>query len=206
MAKGLEEYPRPVQAGVLVGIAVLLGGFAAWYFVWPQAQGCLAKRASVGAEHARNVASKSFEAQRPLYLKHLQEAEARLDEMRSKVPDDADPAGLVRMVYDAESGSRVHVRSLAVQPPVNSDVYVEFPVKLHVDGEYDALVTFFDQLGWSARITNVSGLTLGTATTAGPGKFTLAPRETVAADFVLSTYCNRTASAPAAVAPAAAKK
>lgn len=206
MAKGLEDYPRPVQAGILVGIAVLLGAFTVWYFVWPRAQGCFAQRDSIQAQHAKNVASQSFEAQRPLYLKRLQEAEAQLDEMRSKVPDDADPAGLVRMVYDAESGSRVHVRSLAVQPPVNSDVYTEFPVKLHVDGEYDALVTFFDRLGWSARITNVNGLALGTPTTAGPGKFTLAPRETVAADFVLSTYCNRAASAPAAAAPTAAKK
>jgi len=205
MAKGLEEYSRPVQAGILAGIAVLLGAAAVWYFVWPRAQSCLAEHASIRAQHAQNVASRSFEAQRPFYLKRLQDAEARLDDLRSKVPDDADPAGLVRMVYDAESGSRVHVRSLAVEPPVTSDVYVEFPVKLHVDGEYDALVTFFDQLGWSTRITSVSGLTLATPTTAGLGKFTLAPRETVAADFVLSTYCNRSVSAPAA-APTSAKK
>jgi len=206
MAKGLEEYPRSAQAGILVGIAAMLGAFTAYYFVWPRAQGCLAERASIRAQHAKNVASQSFAAQRPLYLKRLQDAEAQLNEMRSKVPDDADPAGLVRMIYDAESSSRVHVRSLAVQPPVNSDVYVEFPVKVHVDGEYNALVTFFDQLGWSARITSVSGLTLGTPTTAGPGKFTLAPSETVAADFVLSTYCNRAASASVAPTPAAAKK
>lgn len=209
MAKGLEEYPRRVQAGVLAGTAVLLGAVAAWYLVWPRAQSCFAERASIRAQHSQNVSSRSFEAQRPRYRRQLEEAEARLDDLRSKVPDDADPAGLVRTVHDAESASGVHVRSLAVQPPINSDVYIELPAKLHVDGEYAALVNFFDHLGASERITNVSGLTLSTATTAGPGAFSLASNETVAADFVLSTYCHHVASAPPAAphkAPSAAKK
>ena len=209
MAKGLEEYPRRVQGWILAGIAIALGAFAAWYLVWPRAQQCLAARTAIGAQHAQNVASRAFEAQRPRYRQQLEQAEARLEDLRSKVPDDADPAGLVRTVHAAESASGVHVRSLAVQPPVDSAVYVELPAKVHVDGEYAALVSFFDHLGASTRITNVSGLTLTTATTTGPGAFTLAPNETVAADFVLSTYCNRGASAPPATpraAPAAAKK
>jgi type IV pilus assembly protein PilO len=204
MAKSLEEYPRQVQAGILAGTAVLLGAFAGWYLVWPRVQSCFAERRSIQAQHAENVAHRSFELQRPLYQKRLKEAETRLDDLRSKVPDDVDPAGLVRLVHDAESASGVHVRSLAMQPQVNSNVYVELPAKLHVDGEYDALVSFFDHLGASPRITNVSGLALSTPTTAGGGAFTLAPRETVAADFVLSTYCN--AAATAVPPPAPAKK
>ncbi len=202
MGKSLEEYPRSAQKGILAGIAVLLGAFAGWYFVWPRAQDCFAEAKSIRTEHAQNMAGKSIESQGPLLKKELQEAEARLDELRAKVPDDADPAGLVRMVHDAENASGVHVRSLAVQPPVSSDSYVELPAKLHVDGEYQALVRFFDGLGGSARITNVSDLTLSVPTTGGSGAFTLAPNETVAADFVLSTYCNRTAAAPT---PAAKK-
>ena len=203
MAKGLEEYSRRVQAGVLVGIAVLLGGFAGWYLVWPRAEDCFAKRRAIQAQHAQNVVHRAFELQRPLYQKRLKEAEGRLEDLRSKVPDEVDPAGLVRLVHDAESASGVHVRSLTMQPQVNSNVYTELPAKLHVDGEYDALVSFFDHLGASTRITNVSNLSLSTPTTAGGGAFTLAPRETVAADFVLSTYCNATAASPP---PAAVKK
>jgi len=202
MAKGLEEYPRRVQAAVLVGIAVLLGAAAGWYLVWPRAQACFAERKSIQAQHAQNVAHRAFELQRSLYQKRLKEAEGRLDALRSQVPDDVDPAGLVRLVHDAESASGVHVRSLTMESPVNSNVYIELPAKLHVDGEYDALVSFFDHLAASARITNATGLTLSTPTTAGAGAFTLAPRETVAADFVLSTYCNATAAPP----PAAVKK
>lgn len=206
MAKGLEEYPRRIQAGILVGTAILLGAVAGWYLIWPLAQGCFAERNSILARHAQNIASRSFEAQRPLHLKRLREAEARLGDLRSKVPDDADPAGLVRTVHEAESASGVHARSLSVQPPVNSDAYVELPAKLHVDGEYAALVNFFDRLAGSARINNVTGLTLSTATPAGPGLFTLAPNETVAADFVLSTYCNHATPAPPNTAAGAVKK
>jgi type IV pilus assembly protein PilO len=202
MAKSLEEYPRRVQAGVLVGIAVLLGAVASWYLVWPRAQQCFAEGKAIQAQHAQNVAHRAFELQLPLYQKRLKEAQGRLDDLRSKVPDDVDPAGLVRLVHDAESASGVHVRALAMQPQVNSNVYIELPAKLHVDGEYDALVSFFDHLGESARITNVSDLALSLPTTAGAGAFTLAPQETVAADFVLSTYCNGTGTPP----PAAVKK
>jgi len=203
MAKGLEEYPRRVQAAMLAGIAVLLGGAAGWYLVWPRAQDCFNERKAIQAQHAQNVVHRAFELQRPLYQKRLKEAEGRLDDLRSKVPDEVDPAGLVRLVHDAESASSAHVRSLTMQPQVNSNVYIELPAKLHVDGEYDALVSFFDHLAAAPRITNVTELTLSTPTTAGAGAFTLAPGETVAADFVLSTYCNATAASPP---PAAVKK
>ena len=139
MAKSLDAYPRQVQAAILTGISVVLGGVAAWYLVWPKAQACLAVRDQISAQHTQNAASRAFERQFPLYRKRLEEASAQLAQLKSQVPDDSDPAGLVRLVHDAESASGVHVRSLAVQPPVASEVYVEFPAKLHVDGEYAAL-------------------------------------------------------------------
>jgi Tfp pilus assembly protein PilO len=203
MAKSLEEYPRPVQAGILAGLVILLGAVVAWYLVWPRAQGCLARRDQIRARHAQNAADRSFEQQRPLYRKRLEDAEASLADLRAQVPDDADPAGLVRLVHEAEIASGVHVRSLAVQPSLDSGVYLEVPVHLHVDGEYDALLGFFDRLGRSARITSVRDLALNVP---GQGAYKLAARETVAADFVLSTYCNRAIPGLAGPAPAAPAK
>lgn len=206
MARSLEDYPRPVQTAILAGTAILLGAVAAWYFVLPRYEACVNEGAAIRALQAQNAASVTFERQRPLYRKRVEEAQAQLDDLRSKVPDNADPAGLVRLVYSAESSSGVHVRSLAAQQPVSSGVYTELPAKLRVDGEYSGLVRFFDHVAKDARITNVSALTLTVAATAGPGAYTLAPGETVSADFVLSTYANPAPAADPAAAARAAKK
>lgn len=201
MAKSLEDYPRSVQTAILAGVALLLGGAVAWYFVLPLWRSCTSLHDQVGVLHAQNATNQSLERQGSVYRQRIQEAETQLAALRSKVPDDSDPGSLLTLVHDAEVASGVHVRSLATEAPVAAEVYVELPAKLHVDGEYFAMRAFFERLGQATRITNVSDLALSVPAPAMQGSYKIAPRETVAADFVLSTYYNRPAGGPAPAAP-----
>lgn len=196
MAKGLADYPRAVQAAILVVVAVLLAAGAVWYWVLPLSKSCTLLAKQVSDLHAQNAANRALEQQRTLLQKRIADAKAKLQELQTRVPDEADTDALVDLVHQAEAASGVHVRSLAAQTPIPAEEYVEVPFKLRVDGGYFALVDFFDRLGQAQRITNVSGMTLGTPVASGHGSYKPAATETVATDFILSAYYNRPPGAP----------
>lgn len=196
MAKGLGDYPRSVQAAVLAGVALLLAGGAVWYWVLPLNQDCTDRAKQVGDLRAQNAANRALERQRTLLQKRVAAANAKLAELQTRVPDEPDTDGLVNLVRGSEIASGVHVRSLAAGPPILADEYVELPFKLRADGTYYALVGFFDRLGQAARITNVSGMTLGAPTSSGHGAYKADASETVGTDFTLSAYYNRPPGAP----------
>lgn len=191
MAKSFQEYPRSVQAAILVSLPLGVAVFVLWYWVLPlnQQRQTLSKQVSV--LHAQNATNRLWEQQRTLLQKQIAEAQTRLHLLQAMVPDEPDYDDVVKVVHAAEDASGVHVRSLSAQPPATADVYVQLPFKLRVDGTYYALLNFFDRLGQTPRITSVSELSLGATTATGRGAYTVSPSETVAADFVLSAYYNR---------------
>jgi Tfp pilus assembly protein PilO len=203
VANSLQNYPRPVQAALFGGLAVLVAAAAVWYWVLPLNEKRLALEKQVADLRAQNERNRIFEQQLALNLKRIAEAEAKLRELRTMVPDEANADEVVRTVREAEQRSTIHVRSLVSQPVVRGQEYVEVPFKIRADGNYYGLLNFFDRLGQAQRITNVSGLALGPAVPGGPGTFKVDPSETVAADFILSAYYNLP---PGAAAPTAAAK
>jgi Tfp pilus assembly protein PilO len=200
VANSLQDYPRPVQAALFAGLAVLIAAAAGWYWVLPLNENRLALEKRVADLRAQNARNRVFEQQRTLNQKRIAEAEAKLHDLRAMVPDEANADEVVTTVREAEQLSTIHVRSLVSQPVVTAEEYVELPFKVRADGNYYGLVNFFDRLSQARRITNVSGLALGPAVKGGPGAFTVDPSETVAADFILSAYYNLPPGAPQAAA------
>ena len=196
MAKGLGEYPRAVQAAILVVVVLLLASGAVWYWILPLNNACTLLAKQVTDLHAQNAANRALEQQQTLLQKRIAEAKEKLKELQTMVPDEPDTDGLVNLVRQAEAASGVHVRSLAAQTPVPAEEYIELPFKLRVDGGYFGLVNFFDRLGQAARITNVSGMTLGAPVASGHGSYKPGATETVATDFILSAYYNRAPGGP----------
>lgn len=201
-AKTFSEYSRSVQMAALLGLAFLIGAAAFWFWVLPVFRDCSAASQQLNDLRASNEAGRALEGQRALLQHRVEEAEARLEAIKTMVPDDPDDDALVTLVRQSESATGVHIRSLASQPAIAAQEYVELPYKTHVDGTYFALLGFFDRLASATRIVNVSGLSLVVPLANGRGAFKLDPSETVATDFVLSAYCNH---APAGAVPAAKK-
>lgn len=200
--KQFAEYPRSVQTAVLAGLALLVAGAAFWFWVLPVTQDCSTVAPQIDQLRAQNQANRALEGQQALLEKRRAEAEARLQDLKDMVPDQPDADTIVTLLREAESSTGVHIRSFASQPLVTADEYNELPYKLHVDGTYFALLSFFDRLAASARVLNVSGLSLIVPGPSGRGSYKTDPSETVATDFTLSAYYNRApGAAPAAKKP-----
>jgi len=202
VGKAFGDYSRSIQAGVLLGLALLMGAAGFWFWVLPVIRDCSSQQNQINQLRAQNESNQSLEKQRGLLQMRVKEAEDRLQAIKSMVPDEPDADILVTLLREAENATGVHIRSFSSQPLVPADEYVEVPYKLHVDGTYFALLSFFDRLATTTRIINVSGLSLAVPAPSGRGAYKIDASETVATDFTLSAYYNHLrAAAPAAKKP-----
>lgn len=202
MAAKFEDLPIRVQGVVMGGFAVLLAGAAFWYLVWPLSAKKDALEKQVESLHTQNVRNRAFEAERTVYLKRIAESESQLQLLSRIVPDQPDADAFVKMVREAEASSGINVRTFVAQPLVTQSEYVEMPFKMHVDGTYYGLADFFNRLAHGERIVNVSGLTMGQPAGGGMGPYHVRPAETVGANFLATTYFNRSPRTQAAAKPA----
>lgn len=210
MAKGFNDLPTSVQAGILIAVPVLLA--AGFFFegiptvvegVWP----LKAKQEALHKDYlklkAENDQNEAFRQQQTEYLNRIRELETQLQTLRSIVPDQPDTDAFMRSVFDAGTSSTINVRTFLPQAEVSQNLFVEQPFKVRLDGTYYALLNFFDRLAHEQRIVSVKGLSLGTPSGGGIGAYTVRSNETVGADCIITTYYNKATPPPA---PPAAKK
>jgi type IV pilus assembly protein PilO len=193
--KAFGDYSRSSQAAVLLGLAAVFGVGAFWLLVLPLSRQSVSLGEQVNQLRIANQAGRAQEGQRALLQLRVAEAETRLEEIKSKVPDEPQADEIVTLMRETESAAGVHVRSFISQSPVQASEYVQLPYNLHVDGTYFALLSFFDHLAGATRIVDVSALSLVVPSASGRGAFKTDPSETVAADFVLSAYYNHSPAA-----------
>jgi type IV pilus assembly protein PilO len=207
MAKGFNDLPTSVQAGILIAVPVLLG--AGYFFegiptvadgVWP----LHAKQEALHRDYLRlkaeNDQNEAFRQQQTEYLNRIRELETQLQTLRSIVPDQPDTDAFMRSVFDAGTSTSINVRTFIPQAEVPKDLFVEMPFRVRLDGTYYELLSFFDRLAHEQRIVSVKDLSLGAPEGGGMGSYTVRPGETVGANCVITTYYNR--ATPSSAPPA----
>jgi type IV pilus assembly protein PilO len=199
MPKSFDDLPAPVQAAILVAIALVLAGGTFWYFVMPlndQRESLQREVARLKAENARNEA---FRQQQTEYLNRIKQLESQLETLRLIVPDEQATGEFMTSVFTDGAGTGIQIRTFMPKPKVEKDFYVEVPFAVRLDGTYYNLLRFFDRLAHEQRIMSVSGLSLGTPESGGMGAYKVSSTETVGANCVLTTYYNKPPSAVVSV-------
>jgi type IV pilus assembly protein PilO len=103
----------------------------------------------------------------------------------------------------------VEVRRYTSRPYVTKDFYTEVPFEVEFDGPYYSMLGFFDRLGKSERIVNVSNLLVASTSKPSDAKakhtYQYAASESVVATCVTTTYFSHDLDPAVAAAAAAAK-
>jgi type IV pilus assembly protein PilO len=198
MAKGFSDLPPLSQAIILVVIAVAGAGFVFWYYALPE----VVQRDKLHTQWVRlkaeNDKNEAFRQEQTEYLSRIQQLKQQLATLRSIVPDEPATDVFIKSVYDAGRSTDVFVRTFVSQPQVKKELYVEMPYRVHLDGTYYSLVSFFNRLAHEQRIVTVAGLSLGPPGGGGMGNYKVAPNETVGANCNIITYFNRPEQTPPA--------
>ncbi len=181
MELSLTKLPWYAQIGAFVVLA--LGGMAAFYFYYEQpATADMASRQGQLAALRADITKGYATAKRlPEFKSQVGELEARLEGLKSVLPDAKDAADLLRRLQTVATQSNLTIKSFKPAPTVTKQLHAEWPISLELDGTYHNLATFFDRVGKFTRIVNITGLDV-------KGKDKAEPNSTISATCVATTF------------------
>lgn len=202
-AKKFSDLSAAQQGAVLAILPVVLAIVVFYDLVSPIRSQASQLRQKVEALHQENQRGRALEHQRAELEKKISQARTELAELREIVPDEPADDQFVKMIYQVAQQAGTHVRSLDAEAEARQTYYTEMPFKVHLDGTYYGMLSFFSRLAGSPRIVNVSALALSSAAASRGGSYKVGGQETVGADCILTTFYN--SSPPPAPAKRGAK-
>lgn len=127
--------------------------------------------------------------------------------IEAKLPNEQDAQTLLQGVWEIAKKNRLNVKSFKSDKPVPAALYMEQPLKIEIDGEFDGFYQFMLELENLPRITRVHQLKL---VRADPSKMKdkdkdePLPPGSMSAEFTLSIYFQQQAQQKVQQAAAAA--
>ena len=199
---GLPSTQRD-QIMLAIGIIMLLGGGAYWYFIdEPERAKLVVNSAHIDTLNASNQRAKAQLA-RGTVAKIRQESDslrANLDLMRTLVPAGNDIPALIEQVSNAARRARLEIGALDPQPPIEGEMFDTYRYKIKLSGGYHEIAEVLANIATLSRV--VAPINLSLLPSAAPNKDP--SRQLLAASFDIQTYVVRTAPAKPKLAPAKA--
>jgi type IV pilus assembly protein PilO len=138
-------------------------------------------------------------AQLELYRPKLADMERQVANLKQQleierkiVPDNKEVEQFIKLV-DAEGiKAGIEIRRYTARPVTNKDFYSEMPFEMEIDGPYYSVLNFFDRLGKTERIVNVSDLLMANmkkpTEAKAKGQYQYSAGESVVATCVATTF------------------
>ena len=102
--------------------------------------------------------------------RQLANLKQQLEIERKIVPDDKEVEQFIKMVDGEAVKAGIEIRRYTAKPVSSKDFYSEMPFELEIDGPYYGVLNFFDRLGKTERIVNVSSLLMANTKKTGEAK------------------------------------
>ncbi len=133
--------------------------------------------------------------------RQLANLKQQLEIERKIVPDNKEVEQFIKMV-DAEAvKAGIEIRRYTAKPVSSKDFYSEMPFEMEIDGPYFAVLNFFDRLGKTERIVNISDLLMANTKRSTEAKakatYQYAAGESVVATCVATTFFSHDLTPPA---------
>lgn len=134
----------------------------------------------------------------------------QLEIERKIVPDNKEVEQFIKLV-DAEGvKAGIEIRRYTARPVSTKDFYSEMPFEMEIDGPYYSVLNFFDRLGKTERIVNVSDLLMANMKRGSEAKtkgvYQYAAGESVVATCVATTFFSHDLTPDAGAKPAGAAR
>lgn len=187
------------QLLLAVGIIMLLGAGAYWYFVDdPQRTALAAKAAHVDTLNASNQRAKSQLA-RGTVAQIKAEADslrANLDILRTLVPAGNEVPALIDQVSNAARRVKLEFAGFDPQPPIEGEMFDTYRYKLKLNGGYHEIGEVLANIASLNRV--VAPMNLFLQLNAAPNARVVPGRQNLSATFDIQTYVVRTGPPKAA--------
>jgi type IV pilus assembly protein PilO len=171
-------------------VAVVCGGLLGivWYVFMSPIQVTIGnqttKLADVQAKVDKSLIQKAF------FEKFKRESEAlrvELEGLKKVLPQDRETDQILNQVQSSASGSGLKIQSGVSKPPIDHEVYTEYPLEMEVLGTYHSLGEFLEKIRRLDRIVNIDKLRIQGRASEGQAALT----GSIGANYEAKTYVYR---------------
>ena len=161
-----------VQVLIILGICgALLAGV--WYvFMTPIELEITAQEAKITDLNSKLDKSRAQKARFDQFKKEVQALQVKLDDLKRILPLDRETDQILRQVQSSASGAGLKIQSGVSKPPVDHEVYAEYPLEMEVIGTYHSLGEFLEKVRRLDRIVNIDRLRIKSRASDGPAALT----------------------------------
>jgi type IV pilus assembly protein PilO len=164
---------------VVLGLG-LIGGFY-WFYVVPTQAEMVTREQKLAALRVDIAKGTTTANQLNQFRQQVAELEARLESLKAVLPEQKDVADLLRRIQTLATQSNLAIRGFKPAPSVTTQLHMEWPIALQLDGTYHNLAMFFDRVSKFSRIINVSNIAIRS-------KEKPEPNSTISVDCVATTF------------------
>jgi type IV pilus assembly protein PilO len=183
------------------GVALLCAALYLTLFRGMRDDNSTAQKA-LDTEVAENVQLEQYRPKLADMERQLANLKQQLEIERKIVPENKEVEQFIKMVGGEAIKAGIEIRRYTAKPVTSKDFYSEMPFEMEIDGPYYSVLNFFDRLGKTERIVNVSDLLMantkrGTDAKA-KGQYQYAAGESVVATCVATTFFSHDLTPPGA--------
>jgi type IV pilus assembly protein PilO len=185
-----SELNPKAQALTVIGLAVVLVVAIEYALFGSLRDDNTATQAQAQALEQKNAQLRPLQRQLPLIRQENASLQAQLVSLYTVLPPQQATDDFIRQMEGQAAAAGIQVRRVTAKASTNTDLYVQSPYDVQLDGSYGALMNFYDRLGRLPRIVSVSDISL-TGLKSGPGavnQYRYLPSETVTVDCTVTTY------------------
>ncbi len=190
MAVDFKDFQKLKWYYQILVVAGVCGGFlylVSYQFFTPIQDEITAKEAALSelqATIAKSIAQQRVFAQ---FKKEAQELEAKLETLKSILPQEKETDQILRSVQQAASSSSLRILRVGPRPAIDHEVYTEWPIDMEVLGTFHSMGAFLDRIRQLPRIVNIGTLRLQARATEGEAAAT----SSVGATYTATTFVYR---------------
>jgi type IV pilus assembly protein PilO len=182
VAGTLTKLPWYGQIGAFLGLSA--AGLAAFFYLYakPMQDEMTQRQRKLDALQADISKGSAIARRLPQFRAEVADLEARLDTLKTVLPEEKDMADLLRRLQMLAVRSNLTIRKFKPSPTmVTKELHAEVPISLQLDGSYNNLGMFFDRVSKFPRIIHMSGVDI-------KAKDRQESNSTITADCVATTF------------------
>jgi type IV pilus assembly protein PilO len=195
------------QWGLVLGVAVLVSTALFFTYFKTQREANATAQQALDSKLQENAQLEPYRPKLAEMDRQVANLKQQLEIERHIVPDEKEVDNFMKMLDAEAMKAGVELRRYTARPTNAKEFYTEVPFEVELDGRYDSMLHFFDQVAKLERIVNVSDLLVANTKKGTEAKakhtYQYGPNESVVATCVATTFFSHDPK-PAA-APAAAK-
>jgi type IV pilus assembly protein PilO len=206
---GFSEMPKSAQMGIILVVCGILFGCGWVFMVKPAKDTNDQAQLAVNQLQDENKKLREYQPKLDELNRQMASLQQQLAIQQKIVPDQKEADKFLHVMQDTAQSAGVEVRRYTAGNVNTKEFYTEVPFEIDIDGQFYAILNFFERGQKLERIINIGNMKV--STTAKPSDaqvkkaFKYSPSESVVSSFTATTFFSHDAPAPTAPAKPAAR-